>query len=114
MDGDSFGGLASRGEGSTDLLVGDHGRRLRLYVRTGVGAPQKLSGLECLQDRVAHCGVKIPQPLHLRFGEVETRHLVVFGANELDPMSHRVLTRPAAFRRQTTDISNDLARQNVC
>jgi len=37
-------------------------------------------------------GVKIPQPLNLRFGEGETRNPVVFGANELDPISHRVLT----------------------
>ena len=74
---------------------------LRLHVRTGACAPQELTGFECLQDCLAHRGVKIPQPLHLRFGEVETWNLVVSGANESDSISHRVLARQS--RRQPVD-----------
>ena len=62
-----------------------------LDVRTGLRASQESRGFEFLKKHLARGFIETPKPLKLGLRKMETRNLLILGANEEEPIVHRIL-----------------------
>jgi len=56
------------------------------YVRVFASFSQEVSGYQGVEQGIAHVGLKFPEALDLRPGELKVGHFEVFGLNEAKPV----------------------------
>lgn len=63
------------------------------HVRIARRSLQEIRGHERVEQRVGGPRLEIPEPPHLRLGELESGHFQVFGFDEMEPVLDRALRR---------------------